>query len=147
MIVKKLTEKDLLQFNNLENELFTTPFSKQSVKEELTNSNRCYLGLFNNESLIAYAGVLINFDSADIIKIGVTKNEQGKGYGKFLLNALINELKQIGVKEILLEVEHQNFKAINLYLGAGFKEISERKNYYGLNSHAKILKLEIKNEN
>ena len=63
------------------------------------------------------------------------------------INELIEELKVRGVTELLLEVEHENFKAINLYLSAGFKEISERKNYYGFNSHAKILKLELNNEN
>ena len=43
-----------------------------------------------------------------------------------------------------LILQPYDFKAINLYLGAGFVEISERKNYYGVNSHAKILRLELK---
>ena len=147
MKVEKLTKQHLKGLWYLEQELFSNPFNEKSCLEELTEQNRLYLGLFDENNLIGYAGALITFDSADIIKIGVLKTEQGKGYGKLLLTELINHLKQLNVSEILLEVEHENFKAINLYLGAGFVEISERKNYYGVNSHAKILRLELNNEN
>ena len=147
MKVEKLSKQHLKGLWYLEQELFSNPFNENSCLEELTEQNRLYLGLFDENNLIGYAGALITFDSADIIKIGVLKTEQGKGYGKLLLTELINHLKQLNVSEILLEVEHENFKAINLYLGAGFVEISERKNYYGVNSHAKILRLELNNEN
>lgn len=147
MKVEKLSKQHLKGLWYLEQELFSNPFNEKSCLEELTEQNRLYLGLFDENNLIGYAGALITFDSADIIKIGVLKTEQGKGYGKLLLTELINHLKQLNVSEILLEVEHENFKAINLYLGAGFVEISERKNYYGVNSHAKILRLELNNEN
>ena len=147
MKIEKLNKQHLKGLEYLEKELFSNPFNEKSCLEELTEQNRLYLGLFDENNLIGYAGALITFDSADIIKIGVLKTEQGKGYGKLLLTELINCLKQLNVSEILLEVEHENFKAINLYLGAGFVEISERKNYYGVNSHAKILRLELNNEN
>ena len=147
MEIKRLTKHNLKELKYLENELFSNPFNDESCLAELTEENRLYLGLFDNNTLIGYAGALITFDSADIIKIGVLKSEQGKGYGKLLLSKLIEDLKLKGVFEILLEVEHNNFKAINLYLSSGFIEISERKNYYGLNSHAKILRLELNNEN
>ena len=147
MKVEKLSKQHLKGLWYLEQELFSNPFNEKSCLEDLTEQNRLYLGLFDENNLIGYAGALITFDSADIIKIGVLKTEQGKGYGKLLLTELINHLKQLNVSEILLEVEHENFKAINLYLGAGFVEISERKNYYGVNSHAKILRLELNNEN
>lgn len=147
MEIKKLGKSHLKALTYLEHELFSNPFTEKSCLQELTEGNRLYLGLFENDVLIGYAGATITLNSADIIKIGVLKNQQGKGYGKMLLNKLIETMQQNGITEVLLEVEHENYKAINLYLSAGFKEISERKNYYGLNSHAKILKLELNNEN
>lgn len=148
MQVKKLTEQNLESLINLENQLFENPFNTNSILSELNQTNRLYLGLFDNdENLIAYAGASLNFDFADIIKVGVEKQHQGKGYGKQVLLELLKELKKLDIFDVLLEVEHQNYKALNLYLSVGFKEISERKNYYGLNSHAKILKLEQKIEN
>lgn len=147
MVVRKLSRLDVRQLQYAENELFDNPFSENSCLEELSLDNRVYIGLFDNDNLIGYAGAVVTFDTADIIKIGVLKSEQGNGYGKLLLSNLISKLNECGVKEILLEVEHQNFKAINLYLSFGFSEISERKNYYGENSHAKIMRKELGNEN
>lgn len=143
MVVRLLKQEDLDGLVSLEQELFDNPFGTQSCLEELTEDNRLYLGIFNDGVLIAYVGVMITLDTADIIKIGVTKSQQGKGYAKRLMMLLLQILKDNGVKYVMLEVEHQNFKAINLYTGCGFKEISERKNYYGENSHAKIMRLEL----
>ena len=106
MKVEKLSKQHLKGLWYLEHELFSNPFNEKSCLEELTEQNRLYLGLFDENNLIGYAGALITFDLADIIKIGVLKTEQGKGYGKLLLTELINHLKQLNVSEILLEVEH-----------------------------------------
>ena len=99
--------------------------------------------MFDDNQLVGYVGVMITFDTADIIKVGVKKEYQGKGYSNRLMYLLLQVLKDNGVKYVMLEVEHSNYKAINLYLSCGFKEISERKNYYGVNSHAKIMRLEL----
>ena len=147
MDIRKLRKSDVKQLEYIENELFDNPFSEKSCMEELSLENRLYIGLFDENNMLGYAGASVAFEVADIIKVGVLKSEQGKGYGKMLLASLIEMLAKVGVAEIILEVEHQNYKAINLYLSFGFEEISERKNYYGENSHAKILRKELGNEN
>ena len=143
MFIRLLKKDDLIELENIEESLFDNPFSKESCLEELITDNRLYLGLFDDNQLVRYVGVMITFDTADIIKVGVKKEYQGKGYSKRLMYLLLKVLKDNGVKYVMLEVEHSNYKAINLYLSCGFKEISERKNYYGENSHAKIMRLEL----
>ncbi len=143
MFIRLLKKDDLIELENIENSLFDNPFSKESCLEELITDNRLYLGLFDDNQLVGYVGVMITFDTADIIKVGVKKEYQGKGYSKRLMYLLLQVLKDNGVKYVMLEVEHSNYKAINLYLSCGFKEISERNNYYGENSHAKIMRLEL----
>lgn len=143
MFIRLLKKDDLIELENIENSLFDNPFSKESCLEELITDNRLYLGLFDDNQLVGYVGVMITFDTADIIKVGVKKEYQGKGYSKRLMYLLLQVLKDNGVKYVMLEVEHSNYKAINLYLSCGFKEISERKNYYGENNHAKIMRLEL----
>lgn len=143
MFIRLLKKDDLIELENIENSLFDNPFSKESCLEELITDNRLYLGLFDDNQLVGYVGVMITFDTADIIKVGVKKEYQGKGYSKRLMYLLLQVLKDNGVRYVMLEVEHSNYKAINLYLSCGFKEISERKNYYGENSHAKIMRLEL----
>ena len=143
MFIRLLKKDDLIELENIENSLFDNPFSKESCLEELITDNRLYLGLFDDNQLVGYVGVMITFDTADIIKVGVKKEYQGKGYSKRLMYLLLQVLKDNGVKYVMLEVEHSNYKAINLYLSCGFKEIRERNNYYGENSHAKIMRLEL----
>ena len=143
MFIRLLKKDDLIELENIEESLFDNPFSKESCLEELITDNRLYLGLFDDNQLVGYVGVMITFDTADIIKVGVKKEYQGKGYSKRLMYLLLQVLKDNGVKYVMLEVEHSNYKAINLYLSCGFKEISERKNYYGENSHDKIMRLEL----
>ena len=54
---------------------------------------------------------------------------RGKGFGKLLVNAVIDEAKKIGYSKMRLDTVPQMKEAINLYRGIGFKEIEPyRKN-------------------
>ena len=48
---------------------------------------------------------------------------RGKGFGKFLVNAVIDEAKKIGYTKMRLDTVPQMKEAINLYREIGFKEI------------------------
>jgi len=51
----------------------------------------------------------------------IDKPFQGQGFGQEAMKLIKQEAKKIGIKKLLLEVESKNFKAINLYVGFGFK--------------------------
>lgn len=69
-------------------------------------------------------------DNADIVTICVDPEVHSKGYGSFLLCQSLKELQQKDIDLVTLEVEEENKAAQKLYENAGFKKISERKNYY-----------------
>ena len=48
---------------------------------------------------------------------------RGKGFGKLLVNAVIDEAKKIGYTKMRLDTVPQMKEAINLYREIGFKEI------------------------
>ena len=77
---------------------------------------------------------MLALDSADILNIGIEPDFKRQGYGRGLLNHLIEELKKRNIGEILLEVRAGNKSAIQFYKRQGFEEISVRKNYYTKNS-------------
>jgi GNAT superfamily N-acetyltransferase len=52
----------------------------------------------------------------------VSENHRGKGVNKMILDGLINWSHAIGVKEIRLDVYHENKIAIEAYSKAGFKK-------------------------
>lgn len=65
-----------------------------------------------------------------LMDICVVPTEQGKGYGKVLLNQFLAQAKQLGASKIFLEVRAKNITAQMLYMNAGFIEIDRRTGYY-----------------
>ncbi|QIV94675.1 GNAT family N-acetyltransferase [Allofrancisella frigidaquae] len=97
---------------------------------ESFNNNGLVFGVLQGDYLRAVAIFNYILDVAELLYICVDKNNQSAGLGYELLGTGIQELKLKGIKELFLEVDVKNFKAIKLYEKIGFKCISRRKNYY-----------------
>ncbi|PKG86361.1 ribosomal-protein-alanine N-acetyltransferase [Colwellia sp. 75C3] len=67
---------------------------------------------------------------ATLMDICVVPTEQGKGYGKALLNQFLAQAKKLGTTKVFLEVRAKNIAAQMLYMNAGFIEIDRRTGYY-----------------
>lgn len=67
---------------------------------------------------------------ATLMDICVEPTEQGKGYGKVLLNQFLAQAKKLGSTKVFLEVRAKNIAAQMLYMNAGFIEIDRRTGYY-----------------
>ena len=52
----------------------------------------------------------------------------GKGYGKFLIEMAVGELKKLGFKKILLWVLEENHRARKFYEKCGFVQTGESRN-------------------
>ena len=74
--------------------------------------------------------VLMGKDECQIMNIGIAPRYQQQGYGKLLLGYLIDYLKSLMNKHILLEVRASNRPAIKLYQSMGFVQIGTRQGYY-----------------
>ncbi len=70
--------------------------------------------------------------SNDVYHLFVNENFRKKGIASKLLNKIYN-------KDILVEVDEKNIKAINLYKKLGFKEIKKISNYYKNGNNALVL--------
>lgn len=69
-------------------------------------------------------------DEAELLTIAVRPEAQGKGHGRALMEALIAELAQGGVRWLHLEVDAENAPALALYRAFEFAETGRRKAYY-----------------
>lgn len=56
-------------------------------------------------------------------------NNRGKGYGKLMIDSVIDKAASIGIKRIMLKVLHENIPAINLYEKTGFTEYHNDNNF------------------
>jgi len=82
-----------------------------------------------NMSIGFYIGEYVAGE-ATLMDICVIPTEQGKGYGKLLLNQFIQQAQQQGATKIFLEVRAKNIAAQMLYMNTGFIEINRRTGYY-----------------
>lgn len=75
------------------------------------------------------------FDLEDVF---VEERFRGKGLGKELLTACLNEAAAHGAVKMLLEVRKTNVAAISLYKSFGFSPLCERKKYYADGESASV---------
>ncbi len=142
--VEKLKLNDKKELFLLERDLFTAPWTVNSIEDQLKVKTSLNLGLKVDNELISYVLCLDLFPEIEILRFGVKQNFQLQGNGKFLLKSLISLLKHKNYNRIFLEVNTNNSGAISLYERFGFNYKSIRENYYyesGVYYHANIMQL------
>jgi GNAT superfamily N-acetyltransferase len=92
-------------------------YSLENLIKQLQQGDLFYL-LEDRGVFLGYASVKLLEDGTWFLnKLYVQMSEQGKGRGRFLLEYLIQENR---IKELRLQVNRQNYKAINFYFKSGF---------------------------
>ena len=130
VIIREMAESDIKEIAELEKECFATPWSENSLKDELTNETARFYVLRDNEKLFGYIGSNNICNEVYITNVAVNSTCRGKGYGKKLVNHLLKQSELEKAFFITLEVRESNENAIALYEKCGFKKIGERKNFY-----------------
>ncbi len=130
MRFEKLRFEHLRQMAQIEREAFSTPWTEAMFIPEIEDESAHYLVGTRQDEVICYGGYHLIFDEAHITNIAVREDQRGKGLGKFLLSALIEDAKSAGAEAMTLEVKHSNTVAIKLYESFGFRVEGIRKRYY-----------------
>ncbi len=130
VILREMAESDIKEIAELEKECFSEPWSEDSLKDELTNETARFYVLRDNEKLLGYIGANNICGEVYITNVAVNGAYRGKGYGKKLVNHLVQQSELEKALFVTLEVRESNEKAIKLYEKCGFKKIGERKNFY-----------------
>jgi len=79
-----------------------------------------YLGILNDE-IIGMGSSSRDGDEVSIFGFGITPEFRSKGYGYDLLHLIVEQLRQSGIREIVIEVDSNNTHAFNLYQKFGFQ--------------------------
>ena len=114
----------------------------ESILKTIDNKNLNYYVLLSEGAVVGFFECLILPPEIELYDIVVSKEFQGKGYSKIMMDFLLELAKENNVETILLEVNKMNNRAINLYLKYGFKEYAVREKYYGEND-AILMRLEL----
>ncbi|PJG84160.1 ribosomal protein S18-alanine N-acetyltransferase [Caviibacterium pharyngocola] len=144
-MISLIEPQDFDRLFEIEQAAHLVPWSLGTLKN---NCGERYLNLKlsdNNGKILAFAICQTVLDEATLFNIAVDPNYQGQGFGKALLNALIEKLRAQGIVTLWLEVRESNRTAQQLYLQQGFNEVDIRKNYYptpdGDREHAVVMAL------
>ena len=81
--------------------------------------------LYKGLKCVGYGQIILEKNYPYIVNVGVISEFRGLSYGKILMFHLLDLVNENKYDEVRLKVKDNNYKALNLYKGIGFKEISE----------------------
>ena len=94
-----------------------------------------------DESLAAYGALRVVDTTADVERVMVAHPRRRQELGRLVLQALLDDARARGCREVLLEVRVGNRAATALYEAFGFVEISRRRGYFAAQTDAVVLRL------
>ncbi len=130
LMIKSVTELDIRRIAELEAESFVNQWSRLQLKEAISSGYSFYV-ISNQDKIMGYIIWMESGNTADLLRIAVCSENQASGLATFLVNFMINNLRDKSFQEVILEVRQSNLPAIKLYEKIGFKKITIRKKYYG----------------
>ena len=126
---RKMLETDLDEVIRIEESVYPFPWTRGIFHDCLNVGYFCWV-LQQQGKIIAYSIMSEAVDESHLLTIVVPQDEQGKGYGKKMLDEMIRVARKNGVSAMYLEVRISNKAAIQLYHQRGFNELGVRNNYY-----------------
>ena len=120
---------DLDKISTIENETNKYPWSLNNFKSSLEAGNSSIV-LKDKKNILGYAFFSVIGTDSHLLNITISKNYQGRGYGKKILEKVLFQSKVLGATIVFLEVRVSNHKAIDFYKKFGFKRDAIRYNYY-----------------
>jgi len=130
MMVRRMNTLDIDGVLAVEQQSFTTPWSREGFVNEMKNELSYYLVMVEAGKIIGYAGMWLIVDEAHVTNVAVLPTYRGKRLGEKLMSALLEHAKNRGAVRMTLEVRASNTVAQGLYSKFGFTSQGRRRNYY-----------------
>lgn len=141
---REWTFQDLNQIAALERECFASePWNVRMLAESFL-SGHFFGSLLEEDGVItAYGGISFAVDEGEIDLIATAEMYRRCGRAKKILDDLIAEAKNRGIKRLFLEVRVSNVPALMMYLREGFVGVYARTRYYPDGEDAVVMKKEL----
>ena len=130
MTIVPMEERHLDDLARLERLCFSRPWSRQALKEELTNPAACFLVGEEAGEVLGYAGMHCAAGECYVDNVAVFPEARRQGVGRKLMEALLQAAAARGGEFLSLEVRPSNLEALALYRGLGFREVGRRRWFY-----------------
>ena len=127
--IRPMMEIDLPDVARIEQASYTFPWSENIFRDCLRVGYTCR-ALDLEGQIIGYGVMSLGAGEAHVLNVCVRDEFRTVGFGRRLLEHLIERAAAAGVTEASLEVRPSNLAAIRLYQRLGFEQIGIRRGYY-----------------
>lgn len=126
---RPMQAQDLPVIARIEPSIYPYPWSIGNFRDSLDSGYSCWV-FEHNAEIMGYAVLMMVLDEAHLLNISIALPWQGKGYGRALLQHMMDVGRRHGGANMFLEVRPSNTAAIALYESQGFNEMAIRRCYY-----------------
>jgi [ribosomal protein S18]-alanine N-acetyltransferase len=110
---------------------FSTLWSEEIWRQELTGPFGLYLVLEEGDTLSGHIGLKLISEEAHVVTLAVRPERRRRGFARALIEATLGDLVSGEARYVHLEVRPSNVAARALYGSLGFDETGVRPRYYG----------------
>ena len=146
VLIRPMMEIDLPEVAAVELRSYAFPWSENIFRDCLRVGYTCR-ALDLAGRVIGYGVMSVGAGEAHILNVCVRDEFRNLGFGRRLLEHLLERAAAAGVAEAFLEVRPSNLAAIRLYQRLGFEQIGIRRGYYQApdgREDAIVLKLDLR---
>ena len=141
LVIRQAEDTDIPEIVRIERNSFADPWSADSFRGSLEHervwflvAEECHDRLAGQERadhvLLGYVVALVMADEAEIANLAVAPAGRRRGIGGLLLDRVVTDAVQAGVRTLYLDVRESNFAARALYDSRSFLQAGRRRGYY-----------------
>jgi [ribosomal protein S18]-alanine N-acetyltransferase len=127
--LRPMQTDDLDAIMQIEPTIYTHPWTRGNFSDSLNSGYSAWV-LEENQTMIGYSLMMMVMDEAHLLNLSITKTQQKRGLGRYLLEHMLHIAKNHKATNMFLEVRPSNISAIALYENMGFSEMATRRGYY-----------------
>ena len=137
--IVKMAECHIKGIAEVEKLCFSTPWTENGLKEELSNSYARFFVALSSGAVAGYIGAHNIVGEVYITNVAVSPDFRRKGVARSLVSFLLDFSEAENADFVTLEVRESNEAAQSLYKKAGFQVVGMRKDFYELPKENAVL--------
>lgn len=124
-----LTLAHLDALMQIEQQAYAQPWSRGNFLDSINAGYQCQ-ALMAGDEMLGYCIVMLGVQEAHLLNITVAPAHQGRGWARWMLDAVALWSRGRGAHALWLEVRVGNARARAVYAAGGFHGVGLRRNYY-----------------
>ncbi|MGA9342107.1 MAG: ribosomal protein S18-alanine N-acetyltransferase [Rhodanobacteraceae bacterium] len=127
--IRPMREHDLDAVIAIELAAYEFPWTRGIFRDCIRAEHECWV-LARAREVVGYGVLSAGAGEAHLLNVCVAQGAQRQGFGRRLVQRLLELARWHGAERVFLEVRPSNRAAIALYDSLGFNEFGRRPNYY-----------------